>query len=111
MGEAESNQRAGGDAPGPGDPTSGAHRGGLWAAAVVALALAAGAGGYALGSSSGEDLAAARRDGARAGQQAGTASGTRQGTRDGLRAGRKLGFRPAYKKAYRAAYRRALRSR
>lgn len=72
-------------------------------ALALVLVLSAGAGGYALGRSSGEDLDAARAAGERAGQAEGAALGEERGTKEGLRAGRKQGYKEAYAKAQREA--------
>ena len=93
------------------EATSGAGRGSSGAtrwALVLALAALAGAGGYLVGRSGGEDLDAARAAGEKKGQAEGAAQGAQRGFEEGFAEGRKTGYRETYKKARRAAYERAL---
>lgn len=76
----------------------------LAAPLLIALALAAGIAGYALGRSGGEDLEAARHSGAAAGQMVGAARGAATGFPKGVEAGRKKAFAPAYENAYGNAF-------
>ena len=75
-------------------------------AAAIALLVAAalGVGGYLVGKSSGEDLDAARAEGAAAGQKAGTTKGTAAGYEVGFRKGREAGFEATYAPAFRKNY-------
>lgn len=75
-----------------------------WVAGVLAVALAIGAGAFAYGKSTGEDLDAARKEGATAGQREGAAKGAAQGYAVGFKQGRKAGFKHTYPKAYRKSY-------
>ncbi len=77
------------------------------AAALVALALA-GAGGYLLGTRSGEDLEAARTAGENAGWTRGTAIGG-DVYPGGLEQGRRITYARTYRDSYRIAYRRAFK--
>lgn len=76
---------------------------------VVSLVVAAGMGGYLIGSSSGEDLGAARQASAAAGEKEGAASGATEGYARGLKPGRTRGFAEAYPAAYEVAYLKELR--
>jgi hypothetical protein len=75
---------------------------------VVLLAAGVGTGAYFLGKSSGEDLDAARAEGAAEGREAGADVGTRRGFREGFREGREEAFDTAFEATYRGAYRKAL---
>jgi hypothetical protein len=75
---------------------------------VVTLAVAVACGGYAVGVSRGEDLAAARADGTTAGAAAGKRAGAAAGARDGDRAGARAAYRAAWRAAARRAYRATL---
>jgi hypothetical protein len=76
--------------------------------AVLSCAAMA-AGGYVWGSSQGENIELAKKEGARAGEL----DGTRKGTREGRRLGKQRGFhstfddafRRSFKKGYAAAFR------
>ena len=72
---------------------------------VVVLAAAAGAGGYSIASSGGEDLDAARDRGAQAGQQEGRERGRRRGNAAGRAAGEKAAYRTAFRKSSKRRYR------
>jgi len=102
-----SNDQPGAEEPGGGRPIL--TRALLaWAAvALVALALA-GAGGYLLGTRSGEDLGAARTAGEEAGWTRGTAIGG-DVYPGGLEQGRRITYARTYRNSYRAAYRRAFK--
>jgi len=76
------------------------------AALALALVLLAGAGGYLLGATSGEDLEAARTAGERAGWSQGTAIGG-DIYPAGLELGRKITYGRTYRSSYRTAYRQA----
>jgi hypothetical protein len=99
----------------PGAATGGAAAGaagivtrgrlGLAALALVLLALAA-AGGYLLGSASGEDLDAARAVGEREGWKQGTAAGG-DVYPAGLEIGRRITYGRSFRSSYRVAYERA----
>jgi hypothetical protein len=99
----------------PGAATGGAAAGatgiltrgriGLAALALALLALAA-AGGYLLGSASGEDLDAARVAGEREGWKRGTATGG-DIYPAGLELGRKITYGRTFRASYRDAYQRA----
>jgi hypothetical protein len=77
------------------------------ALAAVALVAAVFAGGYAVGASRGQDLAAARDDGRADGARRGSAAGERSGTAAGAARSRRAGYRAAYQPAYKRAYRKA----
>lgn len=72
----------------------------ILAVILVGAVLAAAAGGYLLGHSSGEDLNAARATGEAAGQTAGDQQGTKHGRQEGEQAGFKAGYEEAYRKAF-----------
>lgn len=74
----------------------------LLAGVIVAIAL--GAGGYAVGKNSGEDLEAARVAGTSAGKAAGENRGQARGFRAGLTKGKSLGFAVSFNQAYKRAY-------
>jgi hypothetical protein len=76
----------------------------LVALVAVLLAIAAGAGGYALGKSTGADLEAARAQGARSGKVEGADRGSQKGYDQGFEAG----FRQAKARGYRNAFYKAL---
>ena len=76
---------------------------------VVSLVVGAGMGGYLIGSSSGEDLGAARQASAAAGEKDGAASGATEGYARGLKPARTRGFAEAYPAAYEVAYLKELR--
>ena len=84
----------------------GTTRGGTLALVAAVCAIAAGAGGYALGSSGGPDVDKAKADGERAGR-ARAASTDRRSYRTGFVQGRRAGYRQAYRSAYRIAQARA----
>jgi hypothetical protein len=71
---------------------------------LIVCALA-GAGGYLVGESSGEDLRAARARGEEAGLRDAREAAARRGYTQGLKAGKKEGYRATYKRSYRTAYR------
>lgn len=71
---------------------------------VVLLAIALGVGGYFVGKGTGEDLDAARAQGATAGKKAGTLKGTKQGFKAGFRKGKSKGYEKAYGPAYKSSY-------
>lgn len=90
---------------------------GLWASApswarrptvyltvFIVLLVSAGASGYLVGSSSGEDVSAAREAGAAAGQKDGSKRATRKAYARGMALGRSAGFADAYPAAYEAAF-------
>jgi hypothetical protein len=74
--------------------------------AVFGIAVA-GASGYALGRSSGEDLNRASDDARQVGERIGSARGTERGYREGLRAGKREGYQETYRKARRKTLREA----
>jgi hypothetical protein len=76
-------------------------------AGVILVAIAVGVSAYFYGKGTGEDLDAAREQGAKAGKAKGTARGTAQGLAMGLRKGRERGFNRAYAPAYKKAYAQA----
>jgi hypothetical protein len=76
------------------------------AALALALLMLAAAGGYLLGTSSGEDLDAAREAGERSGWSQGTAIGGNIYPA-GLELGRKITYGRTFRSAYRDAYQRA----
>lgn len=78
-----------------------------WVLGVLVVAIAIGAGAFVYGKSTGEDLEAARIEGARAGQRKGAAKGAAEGHAAGFRKGREVGFKRAYPKAYRESYAKA----
>ena len=78
--------------------------------AIVVGIAAIGAGGYAIGRSSGEDLDAAAAAGTRAGNATAARDGREEGYAQGLRLGRKRGYEAAFPEAYRAAYARQFRA-
>jgi len=67
------------------------------------------AGGYAVGASGGEDLAAARDKGREVGASRGREAGDRAGYASGLGRGAKIGYRAAYRPSFKHAYRRGVR--
>src|SRR5688500_18912344 len=75
--------------------------------ASAALLGGLGAGGYALGKSSGEDLDAASAEGTAQGQLKGAAKGAEEGYAEGFATGREQGYDRTYDDAYRAAYTQA----
>ena len=75
--------------------------------AALVAALALGVGGYFYGKSTGEDLDAARTQGAEAGRAKGAAKGAVEGYAAGFKKGREVGFAHAYPKAYRTSYAKA----
>jgi flagellar biosynthesis/type III secretory pathway protein FliH len=79
----------------------------LVAVLVLLLLGGLGAGGYFYGKSTGEDLDAARAEGAAAGQRKGAAKGAEEGYAEGFAEGRKKGYEQTYDDAYRAAYTKA----
>ncbi len=81
----------------------------LICAAVVAVAIAVGAGSYLIGRSTGEDLDAAKAAGAATGKRAGTAKGTQQGYADGFKNSRQKGYDETYPVAYVNAYQQAFK--
>jgi flagellar biosynthesis/type III secretory pathway protein FliH len=83
------------------------RRGAAFGGVLVVLALAGAAGGYLIGDSTGEDLDAARAEGAEEGERLGAAEGAEEGYSEGYREGRKEGYEEAYERSYEAAYRKA----
>lgn len=75
------------------------HRATITGASVCAV-VAAAAGGYLVGHSSGKDLDAARAKGQAAGRVAGVKHGTERGRSAGAQAGFKSGYEAAYRKAF-----------
>jgi len=86
-----------------------AHRPVVYLTVFIALLIGAGVAGYAIGSSSGADLEAARHAGAAAGENEGSAKAVKEGYARGLEPGRSQGFADAYPTAYEAAYLREFR--
>jgi hypothetical protein len=82
-------------------------RAGLALLVVLLLALGGG-GGYVLGRNSGEDLDAARAEGATAGLSRGTATAG-DAYAEGEARGRRVTYGPAFRDSYRAAYREAFK--
>jgi hypothetical protein len=80
---------------------------GLLIAAAIVLIVGLAAGGYFLGKSSGEDLDAARAQGAAVGQRAGAAQGASEGFAQGRKEARGKAFATSYTTSYRASYRQA----
>ena len=74
---------------------------------VLLVAGAFGTGGYLIGSSTGEDLDAARAEGKSVGEEAGAKRGTAKGYAAGFRRGRAKGFERAFAPSYRKSYARA----
>ncbi len=79
----------------------------LWTLLAVVLAVMAGAGAYAIGRGSGEDLGAARATGRAQGLEQGRAAGLKAGRARGLKAGRRAGYSETYQPAYDKAYDKA----
>ena len=77
---------------------------------AAAVVVAAGAGGYLIGRSSGVDLDEAASAGSRAGKAAAARDGREEGYAQGLRLGRKRGYEAAFPEAYQAAYARQFRA-
>lgn len=76
--------------------------------ALVLVLLVVGVGGYLLGHSTGEDLGAARAEGAAQGQRAGSAKGHEEGYARGFKEGRAQSYPKAFRVGYRRAYREAV---
>jgi hypothetical protein len=76
--------------------------------AVLVLAGATGAGGYAIGRRGGADVEAARLAGTREGTQQGFARGTRAGYQEGFRRARKRAYKVSFERARKRAYRQVL---
>jgi hypothetical protein len=75
-----------------------------WVAVGIVVLGAIGTGTYLLGSSSGDDLDAARAVGNRQGQVIGERSGRRVGRAQGADRAYRAGYRSAYRRAYRSVY-------
>jgi hypothetical protein len=78
-----------------------------WVIGVLMVAIAIGAGAFVYGKSTGENLEAARIEGAKDGQRKGAAKGAAEGYAAGFKKGRELGFKRAYPKAFRKNYAKA----
>jgi hypothetical protein len=71
---------------------------------VTLLAAGAGVGAYFYGKSTGEDLEAARAEGAEEGHKKGSAQGAEEGYARGFEEGRAEGYEESYAETYRHAY-------
>ena len=76
-------------------------------ALAVLAALAIGVGGYLIGKGTGEDLDAARVEGATAGKRAGAAKGSAKGFSVGFKNGRETAYKKKYGRAYKKSYAKA----
>jgi hypothetical protein len=74
---------------------------------LIAVLVLLAASGYLLGHSTGEDLDAARVQGAAQGQSEGAAQGAKEGFAAGRKEGRKAAYAETYPRSYREAYRGA----
>lgn len=92
---------------GSSEPTTAPRRTRLALVLAVLVVAAFGAGGYALGRGSGEDLEQARAEGVSAGEARGSEAGKRRGYAAGRKAGRQKGFEQSYPSSYRKAYAQA----
>lgn len=75
-----------------------------WVAIGLATCAVLGGAGFLAGTRSGEDLGAARADGAALGQRQGDRAGAAAGYADGVAKGEAEVYRRSYDEAYRAAY-------
>ena len=75
--------------------------------AILLLALAGGAAGYAVGRSGGEDIDDARAQGRAAGIKLAREEAERRGYDEGHREGERSGYRSAYRQSFSAARRKA----
>jgi hypothetical protein len=80
-------------------------------AAVAAAGAIALVGGYAIGHAGGEDVSAARADGAHDGRVRGARVGRREGYRQGLAAGKKAGYDSNYDRTFLETYKRGVGQR
>lgn len=78
---------------------------------LLALATTGGAGGYAVGTTSGADVDRARDEGRDLGKLEGTRLGSSKGAAVGRKLGRRTGYRQTFRKAYLAAHRRTVKSK
>ena len=76
---------------------------------ILLIAAGAGMGAYFYGKSTGEDLDAARAEGAAAGQKKGAAKGAEKGYEEGFEEGRREAYAESFEEAYRVAYRKAFK--
>ena len=71
---------------------------------ALAVGLAIGVGGFAIGGSQVVDADQAQEEGFEAGREQGMAVGTREGRVEAFRSSRRDAFESAYRKSYRSAY-------